>query len=63
MAASALLLPLRPFTVSALHTGMMEVTFWCHFYVQLIPLLIDQYGLVLYISIVNWQHSIGRLVG
>lgn len=27
MAASALLLPLRPFTVSALHTGMMEVTF------------------------------------
>ena len=27
MAASAFLLPLRPFTVSALHTGMMEVTF------------------------------------
>ncbi|KAA0046324.1 hypothetical protein IC582_021968 [Cucumis melo] len=27
MAASALLLPLRPFTVSALHTGMMEVIF------------------------------------
>ncbi|XP_022938939.1 uncharacterized protein LOC111445000 [Cucurbita moschata] len=27
MAASAFLLPLRPFTVSALHTGMMEVMF------------------------------------
>ncbi|XP_022990677.1 uncharacterized protein LOC111487494 [Cucurbita maxima] len=27
MAASAFLLPLRPFTVSALHTGMMEVIF------------------------------------